>query len=375
MPRRLSIAFFAAGIIHAAVTRVEISQRADVPIVDYQQLSGKIYFAVDPKLPANRIITDIDLAPRNAKGLVEFSADVYMLKPKNPAKSNGTVLFEVSNRGGKGMLNMFDLAAGRELRSAQDFGDPLLFEAGYTLVWVGWEFDIPDRAELLKLYAPVIKGVTGPVRSEITVDKRQTAASLGDRAQVPYAVADQASATLTVRDRVNSARTTIPHDQWKFNADATGVEYAAGFEPGRVYEVIYTGKDPAVVGLGPAAIRDYISYMKRQGEAKRAIGFGVSQSGRFLRTYLYYGFNADEQGHRVFDGVWAHVAGAGRGSFDHRFAQPSRDGHPLFDLFYPSDIFPFTDENETDEGFTDALLARAKKDGVVPKIFYSNGVV
>ncbi len=250
MPRHFAAVFFAAGLAHAAVTRVEITQRSDVPVVDYQQIAGKIYFAIDPKLPANRIITDIDLAPRNSKGLVEFSADLYVLKPKNPAKSNGTALFEVSNRGGKGMLNMFDLAPGRVLRSAQDFGDPLLFEAGYTLVWVGWEFDVPDRAELLKLYAPVIRGSTGPVRSEITLDRRQTSASLGDRAQIPYAVADQASATLTVRDRVNSARTTIPRDQWKFNADATGVEYPAGFDPGRIYEVVYTGKDPAVVGPG-----------------------------------------------------------------------------------------------------------------------------
>jgi hypothetical protein len=153
----------------------------------------------------------------------------------------------------------------------------------------------------------------------------------------------------------------------------THVEFAAGFEPARIYEVIYTGKDPAVVGLGPAAIRDYVSYAKQQGEVERAIGFGVSQSGRFLRTFLYYGFNADERGKRVFDGVWAHVAGAGRGSFDHRFAQPSRDGHPLLNLMYPSDIFPFTDEAETDGGITDSILARARKDGVVPKIFYSNG--
>ena len=173
MPRRLAAILFAAGLVQAAVTRVEITQRTDVPAFDYQQISGKIYFAVDPKLPANRIITDIDLAPRNSKGLVEFSADLYVLKPKNPAKSNGTALFEVSNRGGKGMLNMFDLAPGRDLRNPQDLGDPLLFESGYTLVWVGWEFDVPDRAELLKLYAPVIKGLTGPVRSEITLDRRR----------------------------------------------------------------------------------------------------------------------------------------------------------------------------------------------------------
>ena len=126
-------------------------------------------------------------------------------------------------------------------------------------------------------------------------------------------------------------------------------------------------------GLGPAAVRDYISYIKQNGEVKRAIGFGTSQSGRFLRTFLYYGFNADEKGKKVFDGVWAHVAGGGRGSFNLRFAQPSRDGNPIQNNLYPVDIFPFTDEPETDAGITDSILARATKDGVVPKIFYTNG--
>ncbi|HEY2016009.1 MAG TPA: alpha/beta hydrolase domain-containing protein, partial [Bryobacteraceae bacterium] len=132
-------------------------------------------------------------------------------------------------------------------------------------------------------------------------------------------------------------------------------------------------KDPVVVGLGPAAVRDYVSYLKLSGEAKRSIGFGTSQSGRFLRTFLYYGFNADENGAKVFDGLWAHVAGAGRGSFNHRFAQPSRDGHPRLNLLYPTDIFPYTDEPETDLGLTDSILARAAKANVVPKIFYTNG--
>lgn len=373
MLRRALSFIFAATLISAAVTRVEVTSRANLPIADYESVSGKVYFAVDPKLPANRIITDIDRAPRNDKGLVEFSADMYVLKPRDLTKSNGTALLEISNRGGKAMLGTFDLASGRELRTPQDFGDPLLFEAGYTLVWIGWEFDVPDRPGMLRLNAPVIQGLTGLVRSEVVVDRRATSASLGDRAQIPYAVADPDSATLTVRDRANSPRTTIPRDQWKFSADGGQVEYAAGFEPGRLYEVVYTAKDPAVVGLGPAAVRDFISYVKQRGEVKRAIAFGISQSGRFLRTFLYYGFNADEQGRTVFDGIWAHVAGAGRGSFNHRFAQPSRDGHPLLNRFYPSDIFPFTDEPETEGGITDAILARATKDGVTPKIFYSNG--
>jgi hypothetical protein len=360
-------AFFVVSfaLANAAVTRVEIASRADLPVANYERITGKVYFAVDPTLAANQIITDIALAPRNDKGLVEFSADLEVQRPKT--KGNGTALVEISNRGGKGMVNMFDLGGRNEP------GDSLLFDQGFTLVWIGWEFDVPNRDGLMKLYAPVIKGLTGVVRSEITVDKRATSESLGDRSQVPYAVADAGSATMTVRDGVNAKRSTISRDQWKFSDDMTHVEYAAGFEPARIYEVVYTAKDPAVVGLGPAAVRDYVSYMKQQGEAQRAIAFGVSQSGRFLRTFLYYGFNADERGKRVFDGVWAHVAGAGRGSFDHRFAQPSRDGHPLLNLFYPSDIFPFTDESETDAGITDSILARARKDGVVPKIFYSNG--
>lgn len=361
---RRAFCFLLPLIASAAVTRVEIASRADLPIENYERITGRVYFAVDPKLAANRIIADIDLAPRNAQGLVEFSADLEVLRPKG--KGNGTALVEISNRGGKGMVSMFDMPS---TRAATDFGDPLLFDQGFTLVWIGWEFDVPDG--MIKLYAPVIKGLTGVVRSEITVDRPATSRSLGDRNQIPYAVADAASATLTVRDAPNGPRTTIPRDQWKFSTDMTHVEY--NFEPGRIYEVVYTAKDPAVVGLGPAAIRDYVSYIKKQGQVERAIGFGSSQSGRFLRTFLYYGFNADESGKRVFDGVWAHIAGAGRGSFDHRFAQPSRDGHPRLNLLYPSDIFPFTDEPETDEGITDSILERARKDGVVPKIFYTNG--
>src|SRR5579872_7229718 len=209
MPRR-TLVFLIPAIAFAAVTRVEVAQRIDGPQANYEQITGKIYFAVDPKLAANKIIVDLDRAPRNSKGLVEFSSDFFILKPKS--NSNGTALLEVSNRGGRGTENMFNLGG----RDSQ--GDHLLFDAGYTLVWVGWEFDVPDRTHM-KLYAPVLAGITGLVRSEILVDRPATAASLADRAQIPYAVADPATATLTVRDKPTGARTTIARDQWKFNAD------------------------------------------------------------------------------------------------------------------------------------------------------------
>jgi alpha/beta hydrolase family protein len=355
----------AAWCAQAAVTRVEVASRTDVPNTNYERIVGKVYFAVDPKLANNQIIRDITLAPVNAKGLVEFSSDLYVLQPKDPKKSNGTALLEISNRGGKGMQGTFDLGT--------NAADSMLMSSGFTLVWVGWEWDVPPGDAQLHLYAPAIKGITGPVRSQIVAQKRTTSVSLGDRVQVPYAVADLNGGTLTVRDDIDAPRTVIARDQWHFSADGTHVEYAAGFDPGRIYEVIYTGKDPAVVGLGPAAVRDYISYIKQNGEVKRAIAFGTSQSGRFLRNYVYDGFNADEQGRQVFDGVWAHVAGAGRGNFNYRFAQPSRDGMPRQNLLYAVDMFPFTDAPETDGGLTDSILARSAAAHVVPKMFYTNG--
>jgi hypothetical protein len=146
--------------------------------------------------------------------------------------------------------------------------------------------------------------------------------------------------------------------------------------------VVYKSQNPPVAGVGPAAVRDVISHLKYASadalsiparSIQRAIAFGVSQSGRFLRTYLYYGFNEDEQHRKVFDGVMAHVAGGGRGSFNLRFAQPSRDGHPFLNKFYPTDIFPFTDIVQTDArtGEKDGLLQRVKPE-FTPRIFYTN---
>jgi hypothetical protein len=151
-----------------------------------------------------------------------------------------------------------------------------------------------------------------------------------------------------------------------------------GFQAGKIYEVVYEAKDPAVAGVGLAAVRDFLSYLKYDSQAtapvRRVYAVGISQSGRFLRHFLYQDFNADEQGRQVMDGVIAHVAGAGRGSFNHRFAQPSRDAQPLSSIFFPTDVFPYTDLPETDAetGETAGLLDVASKSHTVPKIFFTN---
>jgi len=363
----------------AALLRLEVSERSDVdggkPVGTagpYEWIAGKAYFAVDPNPPANQIIVDIAKAPRGDNGLVEFSADFSCMKPRDPARGNHALLFDVVNRGGKTTLGFF--------------GERFLLEQGYTLVWLGWEFDVPPGPNLMHLYAPVAEGITGLVRSEITVDHPSIRQSLGDRSQLAYPLMDpnDPAMTLTVRDHPESPRGAVPRTEWHIEG-GTHIVMSAGFQPGRIYELVYKAQNPPIAGLGPAAVRDLISFLKYGIDAdtilgdqhnylKHAYGFGVSQSGRFLRTFVYYGFNGDEQGRRVFDGIMAHVAGAGRGSFDIRFAQPSRDGHPFLNTFYPTDIFPFTDLAETDSvtGITDGLLTHHTPPADVPKIFYTN---
>ncbi len=363
-----------AALLPAAVKKIYVVERTDAPR-NYERITAKAHFAVDPRLPANQIIRDIGMAPRNADGLVEFSADLEVLKPRDPSIGNGTILYEVSNRGGKGMVNMFER------------GDEYLLEQGYTLVWLGWQPDLPKTGNLLRLDAPRAKGATGLVRSEYVPVAKVDVYSLGDRTMEAYPVSDpnDPATQMTIRDAPDGPRRVIPRSQWRF-VDETRVGLTAGFQPGKLYDVIYRAKDPPIVGLGMAATRDIISFLKGKADGlillgdqgryyKNAIGFGTSQSGRFLRTFLYMGFNKDENGRRVFDGVWAHVAGAGRGSFNHRFAQPSRDGHRMTNTFYPSDVFPFADlrmiDPETKD--EDGLLTKAQEENVLPRVFYTNG--
>jgi hypothetical protein len=369
----------------AAVTQIHVVERTDLAggksygnAGPYERITAKAHFTVDPKAPANSIITDIGLAPRNSDGLVEFSADIIVLKPRDSRRGNGTIFLEIPNRGGQGALSMFNMGVG-----SVNPGDGYLMEQGYTVVWCGWQPDLPRASNGVKLYAPVATGVTGLVRSEIIVDLKAKAAPLGDRNHTPYPVLnpDSPSLQLTVRDGAQGRKTVVPRKDWRIDGD--NLVYEPGLEPGRVYELVYQSKDPWLIGLGPAAVRDLISFFKYGGPSllfneehrfmKRAIGFGTSQSGRFLRAFLYYGFNADEKNRKVFDGIWPHVAGGGRGSFNHRFAQPSRDGHPLLNFFYPTDIYPFSDLPQADSGRNEGLLDKAIAAKVEPKIFYTNG--
>jgi hypothetical protein len=399
----LAIFLFIVAGVDAHVTRVEVISRTDV--LDghafglagaYEKIVGRVYFAVNPENLHNKLIVDLAKAPRNPQGEVEFSADLYLLKPKDMNKGNNAVLFEVSNRGGKGILRLVNGVTSADPNG--EYGDGFLMREGYTVAWVGWEFDVADRGENLKLYAPVAhdaggKEIRGLVRSDFTPAQKVEDMPLGHSLLGPtggksYPVDDPASAKniLTVRDTPDGPRQAIPRSQWSFVHTVDGklvvdphfIHLDGGFQPGKIYEVVYEAKDPVVAGLGLAAVRDFLSYLKYDPQATapvhRVYAVGISQSGRFLRHFLYQDFNADEQGRQVMDGVIAHVAGAGRGSFNHRFAQPSRDAQPLSSIFFPTDLFPFTDLPETDpeSGETAGLLDASNKSLMAPKIFFTN---
>lgn len=383
----------------ADVSEVEIHERVDIlegrPFGDagaYEKLSGVIRFTWDPDAEANRRIVDIDLAETDEDGMVTAAATFMVLQPKDPAKRSGVALLEVSNRGGKASLAYFNGArSNRNPEAERDFGDGFLLEKGLTIIWVGWQWDVPKRPHQLYLNVPAAmddgEAIYGYARADWVTDRPLDTLPLGHRSHDAYPVArpDDEGNVLTVRDGRDEPRRVIDRESWKFarktNAGIVpSPDWGTLDEPtevGKIYELVYHTKRPRVVGLGLAAVRDTIAYAKHDESCEFGVdvgvAFGVSQTGRFLRHFIYEGFNTDEEGNIAFDGMLIHTAGAGRGSFNHRFAQPSRDAHRYSAFFYPTDLFPFTDASHTDEvtGDTDGLFAHTPREHL-PKIFYTN---
>jgi hypothetical protein len=382
------------------VVRVQIQERQDVlegrsfgPAGGYEKLIGNIYFAFNPDNPYNARIVDLDKAPRNDEGRVEAWANFMVLRPKAPYHASGVGFVEVSNRGGKAALRYFN-RAGRATDpvTEEDFGDGLLLRLGLTVIWVGWQFDVPERDGVLRLHIPTATNegepIEGLVRCDWTVDETVTTLGLGHRDHIPYPLVDpnHRDNVLTVRDGRLAPRRVVPRNEWRFAREDDGniiedrehIYMASGFQAGKIYELVYRARDPKPVGLGLAAIRDVMSYAKYAEDSEfgveQGVAFGVSQTGRFLRHFLYQGFNTDEEGRKVYDGLLIHTAGAGRGSFNHRFGQPSRDAHRYSAFFYPTDIFPFTSWTQRDRatGQTDGLFANSFDPAHLPKVFYSN---
>jgi hypothetical protein len=357
----------------------------------YEQLDGTVSFAVDPHHPANRLITDLTLAPRDASGRVHFSADCRLLRPVEPQRGNHRLLFDILNRGRGPALRNLNNAQDVAPTEPLDPGNGFLMRQGYTVAWCGWQHDVPEVPGLMRLRAPEAVTSEGPISGKILVTLQPIAPAsvqfLADRIHRPYPThnLDDQDAVLTEQDHEDAPERIIPREQWSFARldngcvvpDAAHVYMASGFVPGKVYQVIYTTTGAPVVGCGLLATRDFGAFLKYgpagagnpcAGGLEYAYSFGVSQSGRFLRHFLYLGLNQDEQDRTVFDGLIPHVAGGKHGEFNHRFAQPSSQASRS-----PNNLWPYSDAAQTDPetGRTDGLLSRLAVQGKVPKVLHT----
>jgi hypothetical protein len=408
----------------ARIVRVEITQTTPAwggrnfgEVGGYERVIGKAYGEIDPQSPSNSMIQDIALAPKNARGMVEYSTDIDILRPADRSKSNGVLFFNIINRGNKGGLALFntDIPGGPanlgNMNAVTEAGDGFMQQQGYTVVWFGWQPDVVGGNSRMTMQVPVAKNpdgseITGAVRNELTVFRPATTLPLQSgwftAGSKPYpavstdnktALADGFLPTLSVRVRENEPRTIIPNAEWSFGsceadkaaaANDWQICYPAAFRPGRLYELTYRAKDPLVLGLGFAAARDLGAFLKASekddsGAANpayvpgaKAIVMGSSQSGRFIRSLIHLGFNKDEAGKIVFEGALPHIGG-GLMPLNVRFGQPGRATTNTTDHLFPGAEFPFAYAKVTDPltGRTQGILDRCTATGTCPKIVHA----
>ena len=383
-----------------AITELAIAKRSSFAsgesfggVGAYELLEGTAHFAVDPQNARNQGITDLDLAPRNGQGKVEFSADFAMLQPVITDRGNRRILFDVVNRGRKTALSMNSAAAATDPTAPLESGNGYLMRRGYTVVWGGWQADVPPTPGLIGLQGPEAVAprggpLTGKIMCQFQCNEPTQVFLLADRQHLPNPAADvdEPEATLTVRDLPNSPATPVDRGQWSFvrvedeevEPQPSHIYMPSGFDPGKIYQLVYTTKGSRIVGLGMAAMRDVVSFLKyapasagnpSAGAIDYAYAMGRSQSGRFLRQYIHLGINEDEEDRLALDGIIPHVAGGMRGEFNLRFGQPSKDV-----CYIIPEMFPFTDTPQTDPvtGTQGSLLDALEERGKVPKIMFTN---
>jgi hypothetical protein len=383
--------------------RLEISQRG--PVFDghefgasgaYEKITGRLHGALDPDHVLNSEIVNLERAPRNAQGLVDYAVDICILKPADPARGNGRILFDTLNRGDK--LALIDIngsvrgGGSNDPQAAADAGNGFLMRCGYTVLFAAWQGGLSRDEGHMVADFPVAtddgEPLVGLSREEIVFGHADSPA----RAPLNYPAAapDPSNTSLSVRQHEHDTRIPLPSECWRFVGPRTiEIDRPLGFGSGALYELIYPACDPIVMGMGFAAVRDAVSFFRyatadeagranplaaagQAPEVAQVIAYGRSQPGRFLREFVRTGFNEDLSGHRVFDGIFTAIAGSRRIFLNHEFAQPGRFHRQHEDHLYPADQFPFTYETLTDSftGETDGILQRARARGVCPRIIH-----
>lgn len=352
-----------AGIVEIGTRTVELfaAGAAFGEAGAYEKISGVARGELDPADPRNRVIVNLDKAPRNAQGKVEYQVEWMILRPADASRRNGKLIYDVTNRGRKFLMHwVMDapaqaVSAVNDPRTAADAGNALFLRQGYTIVWSGWDPDAPRSNAGIAMTVPAAAGISRLVRDELV---NGTRGPLRDTLRLTFSAAstDTARATLTVRRHEGDARITIPSSGWAFVNPQEIRLLPQGTKPvpGSLYELRYEARDPKVTGIGFAATRDLVSFFRheigdRQFEVNparrgftQAYAIGISQSGRYLRDHVHLGFNQDEGGRKVFDGVLAHISGVGGVFMNDTFAQPARTNTQHEDHTYPENRFPFS---------------------------------
>jgi hypothetical protein len=407
------VGFACATPARADVERIEILERAVLAegrafggVGPYERLRGRVYFVIDSAAAENQAITDIRLAPRDSQGRVQFSSDFMMMRPVDGGRANGRLLFEAGSAAGPAMLSVFNDATNALLPvSSAEAGNGFLMDQGYSLLWVGWNWDVAPGDGRLRADLPIAleagKPMFGRVLSEIALTEAATTArATGSALSVGYEPArpDDPDAQLTMRETAASPRVLIPRERWHFGRKLGGraiydpsiITLETGFKPGAIYTVSYVARGPRIAGLGFAAIRDALLFFHFErfdrfgglnplvssgGELPRAvIAFGHGEGGRALQTMLYHGLSTGSGGRLAFDGALLNVTGAGKGPFNHRFGQGGRETAPDIGLDYPNAWYPFATAAQSDVVTSESrgVLDRLSASNSVPRLFYVN---
>jgi len=374
-----------ASAANAELSRVEIlnTETLENPQspVKYQAVYGLLHFTLDPAAPANREVVDLEFAPVNAQGLVEFSADFKLFTPVDGPRSS-VLLYHVNNRGTSRLPPEISL------------NHPLALQ-GHSFLATGWIAELPQASGRLRLHAPAVSNngapITGEVRYEIVIDRATDTVNVAGSDHLAYMPSSTGieRATLTQRATQPDQRQSISRDAFTLSVEPladnpqprVNLGLQGGFQPGVIYELIYEATDPVLAGAGLAGIRDIVSAIRNKAPAAaqlqvpditHAVAWGYSQSGRLLRQFLYQGFNQDINGQQVFDGIVPVISGAGFGMFNQRFAMPTRTNSQHDNDRYPNDFFPFTYGDSTDPftGRTDSIMRRAIASGTVPRLMH-----
>jgi hypothetical protein len=378
-----AIGLSAAPDAEARITRVVIdSGRSQSPtfggtpfgsVGQYEKLRGTAFGELDPNDPHNKVITDIELAPRNAAGMVEYSMDIFILKPIQLDRGNRRLFLDFNNRGQLRAARFHDTALTNDPTTAAHAGNGFLMKHGFAIVGNGWDYGATGF-DSMKISVPKVLGLTGRSYEYIVIDNATTASF---NLTFPAANTTKSLAKLTVRARLDDAPTTLPDTAWEYTSDAgTAIRLLpAGtpFAQSKVYEFTYPAKDPVVSGIGLAATRDWVTFLRTASAAQgnplaghidHAYSYSISQPSRTLNDFQYLGFNEGEDGRRVLDGILSHTGGGSGDQINYRFGQTGRTERNRQNHLYPEGIFPFAHQELTDHlsGRTDGRSVRCAED-------------